>query len=290
MEWGPCDGGGLGRRTRGAFIGVRLRAITAGPSRQRAPATPTATPRRAGARGEDRARAVTAAVWHAPGEPARQEFAYASEPRACDEYEFRITALDVESNQATCTTTYKRDEVRQLMRPTVTGPVDGPDAEPDKRDRIAYVHLAPLRDAQRELDSSDGNRLLRIIRYLTDEDVVVAVRTGCFVSSVNESLACAQNPSWAVKRNEQGHRADDRNARRLHHVDSAPCELPNRNGPLPRSGWGVLVRQAAEFAPRALPSCAAPVSLSGDTAQPARACSSVRVPHPEPTTQGESIP
>ncbi|WP_406123662.1 AAA family ATPase [Streptomyces canus] len=82
-----------------------------------------------------------------------------------------ITALDVESNQAAYTTTYKRDEVRQQMRPSVTaGPVDGPDAEPDKRDQIAHVYLAPLRDAQRELDSSDGNRLLRIIRYLTKKD------------------------------------------------------------------------------------------------------------------------
>ncbi|MQL61900.1 AAA family ATPase [Streptomyces vinaceus] len=82
-----------------------------------------------------------------------------------------ITALDVESNQAAYTTTYKRDEVRQQMRPTVTaGPVDGPDAEPEKRDQIAHVYLAPLRDAQRELDSSDGNRLLRIIRYLTEKD------------------------------------------------------------------------------------------------------------------------
>ncbi|MCX5309041.1 AAA family ATPase [Streptomyces sp. NBC_00160] len=82
-----------------------------------------------------------------------------------------ISALDVESNQAAYTTTYKRDEVRQQMRPTVTaGPVDGQDAEPDKRDQIAHVYLAPLRDAQRELDSSDGNRLLRIIRYLTEED------------------------------------------------------------------------------------------------------------------------
>ncbi|QLH21817.1 ATP-dependent endonuclease [Streptomyces sp. Rer75] len=82
-----------------------------------------------------------------------------------------ITALDVESNQAAYTTMYKRDMVRQQMRPTVTaGPVDGPDAEPEKREQIAHVYLAPLRDAQRELDSSDGNRLLRIIRYLTEED------------------------------------------------------------------------------------------------------------------------
>ncbi|MFD7677054.1 ATP-dependent endonuclease [Streptomyces sp. NPDC060187] len=95
-----------------------------------------------------------------------------------------ITALDVETSQATYTTTYKRDEARQQMRPTVTaGPVDGPDAESDKRDQIAHVYLAPLRDAQRELDSSDGNRLLRIIRYLTEEDEQEAFR-----AQANESF------------------------------------------------------------------------------------------------------
>ncbi|MER0485135.1 AAA family ATPase [Streptomyces sp. Edi2] len=71
-----------------------------------------------------------------------------------------ITALDTETNLATYTTTYQRDAARQQMRPNVTaGPVDGPDAEADKRDQIAHVYLAPLRDAQRELASSDGNRL-----------------------------------------------------------------------------------------------------------------------------------
>ncbi|WP_413252149.1 AAA family ATPase [Streptomyces caniferus] len=54
-----------------------------------------------------------------------------------------IAALDVETSQAAYTTTYRRDEARQQMRPTVTaGPVDGPDAEPDKRDQIAHVYLA----------------------------------------------------------------------------------------------------------------------------------------------------
>ncbi|MGI5122309.1 ATP-dependent nuclease [Marinactinospora thermotolerans] len=81
-----------------------------------------------------------------------------------------ITALDHETNQAVYTTTYKRDPVRQRIRPSVTvGPMGGPDAEPEKRGQIAHVYLAPLRDAQRELDSSDGNRLLRIIRYLTSD-------------------------------------------------------------------------------------------------------------------------
>jgi putative ATP-dependent endonuclease of OLD family len=81
-----------------------------------------------------------------------------------------IASLDVDTHQAIYTTTYKKDAVRQQMRPSVTaGPVGGPDAEPTKREQIGHVYLAPLRDAQRELDSSDGNRLLRIIRYLTTE-------------------------------------------------------------------------------------------------------------------------
>ncbi|MEU9111301.1 AAA family ATPase [Streptomyces sp. NPDC048483] len=82
-----------------------------------------------------------------------------------------IASLDVGNQRATYTTMYRRDAARQQMRPSVTaGPVEGPDSEPEKRDQIAHVYLTPLRDAQRELDSSDGNRLLRIIRYLTTED------------------------------------------------------------------------------------------------------------------------
>lgn len=114
-----------------------------------------------------------------------------------------IAALDVGTNQADYTTTYKRDESRQQMRPTVTaGPVDGPDAEPDKRDQIAHVYLAPLRDAQRELDSSDGNRMLRIIRYLTEEDDQEAFR-----AQANESFTkLKDHPVLAMTTNEiQGH-------------------------------------------------------------------------------------
>jgi putative ATP-dependent endonuclease of OLD family len=89
-----------------------------------------------------------------------------------------IASLDVDTNQAIYTTTYQRDAVRQQMRPSVmAGPVDGPDSEPEKRDQITHVYLAPLRDAQRELDSSDGNRLLRIIRYLTSEEEQEEFRT-----------------------------------------------------------------------------------------------------------------
>ncbi|MCB9820307.1 AAA family ATPase [Candidatus Nomurabacteria bacterium] len=43
------------------------------------------------------------------------------------------------------------------------------DPEPEKREHINHVYLAPLRDAQRELDSGSGTRLASIIRYLVPE-------------------------------------------------------------------------------------------------------------------------
>ncbi|MDX3695976.1 AAA family ATPase [Streptomyces europaeiscabiei] len=95
-----------------------------------------------------------------------------------------ITALDIDSNQAVYTTTYKKDPARNQMRPSVTaGPVGGPEAESNKRDQIAHVYLAPLRDAQRELDSSDSQRLLRIIQYLTTGE-----QQDDFVKNANESF------------------------------------------------------------------------------------------------------
>ncbi|WUS96948.1 AAA family ATPase [Streptomyces sp. NBC_00708] len=95
-----------------------------------------------------------------------------------------ITALDIDSNQAIYTTTYKEDPARNQMRPSVTaGPVGGPEAESNKRDQIAHVYLAPLRDAQRELDSSDSQRLLRIIQHLTTGE-----QQDDFVKSANKSF------------------------------------------------------------------------------------------------------
>lgn len=44
-----------------------------------------------------------------------------------------------------------------------------PDPEPEKRDHVNHVYLAPLRDAQRELDSGSGTRLATIIRHLVPE-------------------------------------------------------------------------------------------------------------------------
>ncbi|MCF6523044.1 AAA family ATPase [Streptomyces sp. JJ36] len=95
-----------------------------------------------------------------------------------------ITALDIDSNRAIYTTTYKKDPARNQMRPSVTaGPVGGPEAESNKRDQIAHVYLAPLRDAQRELDSSDSQRLLRVIQHLTTDE-----QQEDFVKSANKSF------------------------------------------------------------------------------------------------------
>lgn len=53
----------------------------------------------------------------------------------------------------------------------LSGPGSAPDPEPEKRDQINHVYLAPLRDAQRELDSGSGNRLAAIMRELVSPDV-----------------------------------------------------------------------------------------------------------------------
>lgn len=101
-----------------------------------------------------------------------------------------MAALDVETNRAIYTAKYKSDPDRpHKVRSSFTaGPVGGSDAEPDKREQITHVYLAPLRDAKKELDSSDGNRLLRIIRHLTTKE-----DQDGFVDSANESFKELKN-------------------------------------------------------------------------------------------------
>jgi putative ATP-dependent endonuclease of OLD family len=82
-----------------------------------------------------------------------------------------ITALDLATKTAWYTARFRPDESapRRSTTEYLSGPVPGPDSEPEKRDQIRHVYLAPLRDAQRELDSATGNRISLIIRYLIDE-------------------------------------------------------------------------------------------------------------------------
>lgn len=81
------------------------------------------------------------------------------------------TALDLATSRAWYTSRFILDEEnpRRSRLELLSGKAASPDPEPEKREQINHVYLAPLRDAQRELDSFNGNRLSLIMRYLVDE-------------------------------------------------------------------------------------------------------------------------
>jgi putative ATP-dependent endonuclease of OLD family len=82
-----------------------------------------------------------------------------------------IGALDISTNKAYYVTRFRPDAdvPRWSKVENLVGRAAGSDAEPEKRDQIRHVYLAPLRDAKRELDSATGNRMALIINYLTSE-------------------------------------------------------------------------------------------------------------------------
>ncbi|MEV0006407.1 AAA family ATPase [Micromonospora sp. NPDC050980] len=82
-----------------------------------------------------------------------------------------IGALDIATNKASYMTRFRPgvDAPRRSKVENLAGRAAGSDAEPEKRDQIRHVYLAPLRDAKRELDSATGNRMALIIKYLTSE-------------------------------------------------------------------------------------------------------------------------
>lgn len=96
-----------------------------------------------------------------------------------------LTALDVSDMTVVYGTRFRIDPDRpSRSRPTNTsGPGHGPDSEPAKRDEICHVYLEPLRDAQRDLDSSGSRRLATIIEDLHAPDDVAA-----FVDDANAGL------------------------------------------------------------------------------------------------------
>jgi putative ATP-dependent endonuclease of OLD family len=96
-----------------------------------------------------------------------------------------LTALDVSNMTAVYGTRFEIDPDRpSRSRPINTsGPGQGPDPEPAKRDEICHVYLEPLRDAQRDLDSSGSRRLATIIEDLHSPDDVAA-----FVDDANAGL------------------------------------------------------------------------------------------------------
>ncbi len=96
-----------------------------------------------------------------------------------------LTALDVSSMAAIYGTRFELDPDRpSRSRPINTsGPGRGPDPEPAQRDEICHVYLEPLRDAQRDLDSSGSRRLATIIEDLNAPGDVAA-----FVDDANAQL------------------------------------------------------------------------------------------------------
>jgi len=107
-----------------------------------------------------------------------------------------IGALDVSSGTAQYTTrfspqdeTHPRGKVEQLV-----GKGLAPDPEPEKRDQINHVYLAPLRDAQRELDSASGGRLAHIMQYLVSQE-----QRADFVEQARKDLeSLSQHPAVAT--------------------------------------------------------------------------------------------
>jgi len=94
-------------------------------------------------------------------------------------------ALDLKTKQALYKARFRPDEAipKRSQLSFHAGKDAGPDAEPEKREQIRHVYLAPLRDAQRELDSASGSRLALIIEQLTD----AAERDG-FLAEANTAL------------------------------------------------------------------------------------------------------
>lgn len=96
-----------------------------------------------------------------------------------------LTALDITTGRVLYKTRFRPDAdvPRRSQLSFHAGKDAGADAEPEKREQIRHVYLAPLRDAQRELDSANGSRLALIIEQLTDP----ADREK-FLAIANESL------------------------------------------------------------------------------------------------------
>lgn len=84
-----------------------------------------------------------------------------------------IGSVDMTKGQATFTTRYRvPDEAHPRGRVEhLAGVANAPDPEPEKRDQINHVYLAPLRDAQRELDSGSGTRLGLIMEHLVTPEM-----------------------------------------------------------------------------------------------------------------------
>ncbi|TDW22121.1 ATP-dependent nuclease [Kribbella kalugense] len=84
-----------------------------------------------------------------------------------------IGALELDSGEAVYCTRFQQAEPGQsrYRAQSLVATTQAADPEPDKRNQINHVYLAPLRDAQRELDSASGTRLAKIMQHLVSPDL-----------------------------------------------------------------------------------------------------------------------
>ena len=95
------------------------------------------------------------------------------------------TALDLTTRHALYKARFRSDETipKRSQLSFHAGKDASADVEPEKREQIRHVYLAPLRDAQRELDSASGSRLAFIIEQLAkaaDRDSFLAEANTAF--------------------------------------------------------------------------------------------------------------
>jgi len=83
-----------------------------------------------------------------------------------------IAAYDISDQTATYRTTFTPnvEYPRKSRVAYAAGKLGTSDVEPEKREQINHVYLAPLRDANRELDSATGSRLSLIMKSLLSEE------------------------------------------------------------------------------------------------------------------------
>jgi len=96
-----------------------------------------------------------------------------------------LPAIDLSTGTIVYGTRFTADPTSRIQRhpDLYAGPTGGPDAEREAREKIRHVYLAPLRDAQRELDSGGGARLAAIIQMLFSDD-----RRSSFLKEANVAL------------------------------------------------------------------------------------------------------
>ncbi len=97
-----------------------------------------------------------------------------------------ITALDVSTGVAHYSTRFAPDLMhwRKSKLSNLTGKLKTPESEPEQREHICHVYLPPLRDVQRELESTDGHLIARVIEMLTAKEDLTD-----FIKKANDGLA-----------------------------------------------------------------------------------------------------